>query len=101
MASGGDGGGGVEAADLGEEQVVEELVAREEHLHALALVALAGGGPHHLAPLAVHELVVPRVRAVVKGLAGPLVVHLVSHLVPARERRRLAAHLHTHPQGVQ
>ena len=96
VAGGGGGGGGVEAADLGEEAVDPALVAGEEHLHARALVALEGGGPHHLAPLAVHELVVPRVWAVVKGLARPLVVHLVSHLVPARERRRLAAHLHTH-----
>ena len=67
------------------------LVAREAHSHALALVGLPSNGPHHLALLAVHDLV-----AVGKGVARPRVEDLVAHLVTARQRRRrVAAHLRT------
>ena len=65
------------------------LVAGEAHGHALALVALAGGGPHHLALLAVHEPV-----AALKGLTLPREVDMLSYRVAAWQRRwRLAAYL--------
>ena len=54
----GDGvGGGAEAADRGEVEFEQALVAREAHLHALAFVGLDSGGPRHLALLAVYDLV--------------------------------------------
>ena len=54
----GDGvGGGAEAADRGEVEIEQALVAREAHLHALAFVGLDSGGPRHLALLAVYDLV--------------------------------------------
>ena len=72
------------AADRGEAAVDRALVAGEAHFHALALVALAGGGPHHLALLAVHDPI----------LEGPREVDLLSCRVAARWRRwRLAAYL--------
>ena len=83
------------------------LVAGEEHSHALALVALASRGPHHLALLAVLEPV-----AILEGLTLTREVdHEVDHevdrevdhgLTPTREvaarqrRRRLAAYLCAH-----
>ena len=52
----GEGRGGVEAADLIEATVYDVLVAGEEHRHARPLVLLVGGGPHHFALKAGHEL---------------------------------------------
>ena len=77
------------AADLVEVAAGRALVAGEEHAHALALVALAGEGPHHLALLAVHDPV-----AVLEGLTRPREVDLLSYRVAARQRRRrLVAYL--------
>ena len=79
----------MEAADRVELAVDGALVAGEEHADAPVLLALVVAGPHHLAPLAVHELAAAR-----KGLARPREVRQVLHLPPARQRRRrLAAHL--------
>ena len=73
------------------------VVAGEEHRHALALVGLESGGPHHLALLAVHELV-----AVGKGLARPREEDLLAYRVAARQRRRrIPAHLCTQPPAVR
>ena len=86
---GGGYGGGAEAAYIGEEALDAARVAGEAHRHALALVCLNSGGPHHLALLAVHELV-----AVRNGVACPREEDLVADLVAARQRRwRIAAHL--------
>ena len=77
------------AADLVEVAVYLALVAGEAHSHALALVALASRGPHHLALLAVLEPV-----AALEGVARSCVVDLLAHRVAARQRRwRLAAYL--------
>ena len=73
-----------EAADRGDEAVDVGLVAGEEHVHALVPV-ITTAGPHHLALLAVHELV-----AVGKGMVRPRVEHLVANLVAARQRLRIA-----------
>ena len=76
-------------ADLVEVAFDRVLVAGEAHFHALSLAALAGGGPHHLALLAVHDPV-----AVLEGLTRPREVDLLSYRVAARQRRwRLAAYL--------
>ena len=86
--AGGGGGsrGGAGAADLGEEEVDDALVAGEENVHALALVALASARPLHLALLAVHDLV-----AIIPGMARPRVEHLLAHCVAARQRLRAPA----------
>ena len=80
--------GGGAAADLVEVPEVaadRALVAGEAHSHALD----AGGGPHHLALLAVHDPV-----AVLEGLTRPREVDLLSYRVAARQRRRrLVAYL--------
>ena len=77
------------AADLVEVAVGRALVAGEAHRHALALDALGSGGPHHLALLAVHDLV-----AALEGLTPPREVDLLSNRVAAWQRRwRLAAYL--------
>ena len=91
------GGGGAEAADSGEVAFDVGFVAGEERAHALAPVRHVSGGPHHLALLAVHELVAFR-----NGLASPRVEHLLAHLVAARQRRRrTAAHLRVDRQRVE
>ena len=61
------------AAHVVEEADYRALVAGEEHGHALALVALGSRGPHHLALLAVLDLV-----AILEGLTRPRVVDLLS-----------------------
>ena len=76
----GDGsGGGAEAADLGEDAVDAALVAGEQHRQARALLlVLACAGPHHLALLALHELV--SCAFVLKRPARPRVEQLLPHL---------------------
>ena len=93
-------GGSTVAADLSEAAADVALVAGEEHAHALALglhpaaSAIKRAGPHHLALLAVHELVAAR-----KGIVRPRVEDLLAHLVAVRQRRRrVAAHLRTRSQ---
>ena len=86
---------GSAAADLVEPAVGRALVAGEPHSHALAPVALASPGPHHLALLAVLEPV-----AALEGVALPREVDQLSCRVVARQRRwRLAAYL-VHPHGT-
>ena len=80
------------AAHVIEVAVYLALVAGEAHSHALALLALASRGPHHLALLAVLEPV-----ASLDGLTRPRKVDLLAHRVAARQRRRrLAAYLCAH-----
>ena len=89
--------GGLCAAAAAADRVEEDLdyralVAGEEHGHALALVALGSRGPHHLALLAVLELV-----AILEAVTRPREVDLLSYRVAARQRRlRIAAYLCAH-----
>ena len=77
--------GGGEAADRGEEAVDVALVAGEEHAHALT-TSPCWPRPHHLALLAVHDLVAAK-----HGHALPRVEHLLAHRVAARQRLRARA----------
>ena len=76
------------AADLVEE-ALDPLVAGEEHSHTLVRRVVISRGPHHLALLAVLELV-----AALEALTHPREVDLLSDRVAARQRRWwLAAYL--------
>ena len=71
--------------------------AGEAHGHALAPVALASRGPHHLALLAVLE----PVAVVLEGVTCPRVVDLLSYGVAARQRQWwIAAYLCAHTRHM-